>query len=44
MKSDYLKRPILGFNVIQDDQQKNTIVNILKKSFGKPSKFQAIFK
>ena len=41
-----MERPILGFNVIndmlQDDQQKDALFNILGKSFGKLSKVQAI--
>lgn len=40
-----MKRPILGFNVmkkmLQDDQQKDCLVNILTKSFEKSSKVQA---
>ena len=46
--TDYIESPILGFHVIkemlQDDQQKDVLVNILKKSFGKSSKVQTIFK
>ena len=30
--------------MLQDDQQKDALVNILTKSFGKSSKVQAIFK
>ena len=46
--SDYIERPILGFDVIkemlQDNQQKDALVNILTTSFGKSSKVQTIFK
>ena len=43
-----MERPILGFNVIREMLQyylqKDVLVNILTKSFGKSSKVQAIFK
>ena len=43
-----MERLILRFNVIKemlkDDQQNNALVNILKKSFEKSSKAQAISK
>lgn len=41
--SDYMERPLLGFNVINKMLQ-NSIVNILTKSLRKSSKDQAIFK
>ena len=41
--SDYMERPLLGFNVINKMLQ-NSIVNILTKSLRKSSKVQAIFK
>ena len=41
--SDYMERPLLGFNVISKMLQ-NSIGNILTKSLRKSSKVQAIFK
>ena len=41
--SDYMERPLLGFNVINKMLQ-NSRVNILTKSLRKSSKVQAIFK
>ena len=46
--SDYMESALLGFNVmkkrLQDDQQKDSLVNIPTKPFGKSPKVQAIFK
>ena len=41
--SDYMERPLLGFNVISKMLQ-NSIGNILTKLLRKSSKVQAIFK
>ena len=41
--SDYMERPLLGFNVVSKMLQ-NSIGNILTKLLRKSSKVQAIFK